>query len=257
MFLKTPILGGMLTAALLLPQFALAQTDNSMVESLMKLRTQVESLHSQIQDDQDAFGSSMRSLSLQKNDFETQLSRQDTQLKKIEQEITQIRELIKKRSSKTDGLRDVVLNAIVKLEKIVNEGIPFKVSLRQNDIHETKVQLEGNLITPEQALSKVWGSYDDALRMSSENGLFKQPIVLGGKEKLAEIVKLGTVMLFFKLPTGEVGYAKKESGKYHYIQVNDEIQQKEILTLFDAMKKQIRTGYFSIPYAVVSQGGVK
>ncbi len=257
MFFKTPVLTGLIIAALVMPHLVMAQTDNSMVESLMKLRTEVELLHSQIQDDQDAFQSSMRSLSLQKNDFETQINRQETQLKKINQEINQIRELIKKRSSKTDGLNPMVFQAVDNLQNIVSEGIPFKVSLRENDINEVKTQLKANLITPEQALSKIWGSYDDALRMSSENGLFKQPIMLAGKEKLAEVVKLGTVMLFFKLPTGEVGYAKKEEKKYHYIQESDEIKQKQIFSLFDAMKKQIRTGYFTIPYVVVNQGGLK
>ncbi|MEA1918460.1 MAG: DUF3450 family protein [Campylobacterota bacterium] len=255
--IKIPALAGLITAALLMPQLSLAQTDNSMVESLMKLRGEVESLHSQVLDDQDAFQSSMKSLALQKNDFEAQINRQETQLKKIDQEITQIRDLIKKRSSKTDGLNPMIIKAIDDLQLVVSEGIPFKVALRENDIKEIKTQLEGNLITPEQALSKIWGSYDDALRMSSENGLFKQPIMLGGEEKLAEVVKLGTLMLFFKLPTGEVGYAKKEAGKFHYIQESDELKQKQILVLFDAMKKQIRTGYFSIPYAVVTQGGAK
>jgi len=257
MFCKTPALSGLMALALLMPQLSMAQSDNSMVESLMKLRTEVESLHSQVQDDQDAFQSSMKSLALQRNDFEARINRQETKLKEIDQNIVQTRDLIKKRSAKTEGLNPMIIKAIDDLQVVVTEGIPFKVALRQNDIKETKTQLEANLITPEQALSKVWGSYDDALRMSSENGLFKQPIMIAGKEKLAEVVKLGTVMLFFKLPTGEVGYAKKEAGKYHYIQESDEMRQKQILALFDAMKKQIRTGYFTIPYAVVSQGGAK
>lgn len=257
MFCKTPALSGLMTLALLMPQLSMAQSDNSMVESLMKLRTEVESLHSQVQDDQDAFQSSMKSLALQKNDFEAQINRQETKLKEIDQDIIQTRDLIKKRSAKTEGLNPMIIKAIDDLQLVVSEGIPFKVALRQNDLKETKTQLEANLITPEQALSKIWGSYDDALRMSSENGLFKQPIMIAGKEKLAEVVKLGTVMLFFKLPTGEVGYAKKEAGKYHYIKESDETRQKQILVLFDAMKKQIRTGYFTIPYAVISQGGAK
>lgn len=257
MFCKTPALSGLMTLALLMPQLSMAQSDNSMVESLMKLRTEVESLHSQVQDDQDAFQSSMKSLALQRNDFEAQINRQETKLKEIDQDIIQTRDLIKKRSAKTEGLNPMIIKAVDDLQLVVSEGIPFKVALRQNDLKETKTQLEGNLITPEQALSKIWGSYDDALRMSSENGLFKQPIMIAGKEKLAEVVKLGTVMLFFKLPTGEVGYAKKEAGKYHYIKESDETRQKQILVLFDAMKKQIRTGYFTIPYAVISQGGAK
>ncbi len=257
MFLKKATLTSLLTATLLTPHTLYAKADDSMVESLMKLRSQVESLHSQIQDNQDEFVSSMKSLSLQKSDFEAQINRQVTQLKKIDQEMKQAQNLIKKRSSKTEGLNPMIIKAVDELDNVIKESIPFKVALRRDDIKEIKTELQANLITPEQALSKTWNSYDDMLRMSSENGLFKQTITLAGKEKLAEVVKLGTVMLFFKLPTGEVGYAKKESGKYHYVQELDELRQKQIYTLFDAMKKQIRTGYFTITYPLAYEGGAK
>ncbi len=255
MILPTPKAMGFVLSGMLLASPLFAQNDARMVESLMKLRSDVESLHAQVQDEQDSFQSSMKSLSLQKNDFEAQINRQETQLKKIEQEITQIRELIKKRSANTEGMIPMIDTAIAALNGAIAAGIPFKTELRLADLEDVKTQLEGNLITPEQALSKVWGSYDDALRMSSENGLFKQPITIGGEPRLAEVAKLGSIMLFFKLPTGEVGYAKRQGDKYVYVQEQDKERQKQILVLFDAMTKQIRTGYFTLPYAVA--GGAK
>jgi len=244
-------LAALVAAALLGATQALASTD-SMVESLMKLRAEVEALHSEIEYEEEGYRTSMKSLALQKNDFEAQINRQETQLKKIDQEIVQIQELIKKRSAKTEGLKETAVAAIDALEKLIAGGIPFKTQLRLNDLKEIKSNLEANLMTPEQALSRVWGSYDDMLRMSSENGLFKQQITLAGEPKLAEVVKLGTVMLFFKTPTGEVGYAKKEGERFVYVTELDEVKQDQIFLLFDAMKKQIRTGYFTIPYTVIS-----
>ena len=254
---KRKLIARAATAALLMSVPAFAQNDTQMVESLMKLRADVESLHSQIEENKDAYQSSMKSLSLQKNDFEAQINRQETQLKKIDQEIAQIRTLIQKRSSQTEGLKPMILTASDNLMLAIKEGIPFKTSLRLSDIKEIKDQLQNDLVTPEQAVAKIWGSYDDVIRMSSENGLFKQPITIGGEEKLAQIVKLGTVMLFFKLPTGEVGYATKDNGAYAYVIEQESARQKQILTLFDAMNKQIRTGYFTLPYAVLEQGGVQ
>ncbi len=246
-----------IATAFLISAPAFAQSDEQMVASLMKLRADVEALHTQIEDDKDAYRSSMKSLSLQKNDFEAQINRQETQLKKIDQEIAQIREMIKKRSAQTEGLTPMILAAADQLSIAVKDGIPFKTDLRLNDIKEIKEALQNDMMTPEQALAKIWGSYDDMIRMSSENGMFKQAITIGGEPKLAQVVKLGTVMLFFKLPTGEVGYAKKEADGYVYVQEHDEARQKQIATLFDAMNKQIRTGSFTLPYALFEQGGLK
>lgn len=251
MLRNSKCLAGIVAAAVLSASSAMAEPDQ-MVESLMKLRAEVETLHSEIEYEHDGYRTSMKSLSLQKNDFEAQINRQQTQLKKIAQETEQIKEMIKKRSSRTEGLKPMILDAIAQLHTLIESGIPFKTDLRLKDLAEIKTQLEGDLMTPEQALSRVWGSYDDVLRMSSENGLFKQAITIGGEQKLAEVVKLGTVMLFYKTPVGEVGYAKYDNGKYVYVKEQDEMKQEQILVLFDAMKKQIRTGYFTIPYAVIS-----
>jgi seryl-tRNA synthetase len=226
----------------------LADTSDTMVESLMKLRAEVEALHSEIEYAEDGYRTSMKSLALQKNDFEAQINRQEIQLKKIDQEIAQIKEMIAKRSSKTDGLQETATKALATLELLIETGIPFKTGLRLSDIREIRTQLEGGLITAEQAVARIWGSYDDMLRMSSENGMFKQPITLGGEQKLVDVAKLGTVMLFFMTPDGDVGYAKKEGGKYVYVTESDAGRQEQILLLFDALKKQIRTGYFTIPY---------
>jgi len=44
----------------------------------------------------------------------------------------------------------------------------------------------------------------------------------------------------------------KAGGNWHYIEVISKEDKTEIASLFDAFKKQIRTGYFTLPNALIS-----
>ena len=96
----------------------------------------------------------------------------------------------------------------------------------------------------------VWASYDDMIRLTKEIGLFKQPIQIAGREKLAKIAKLGSVSLYFATPDDEVGYVTRKDGVYDYKVVHGEKERAQIVALFDALQKQIRTGYFTLPNAL-------
>ncbi|MCW9026650.1 MAG: DUF3450 domain-containing protein, partial [Thiovulaceae bacterium] len=109
-------------------------------------------------------------------------------------------------------------------------------------------------ITSERAIALLWASYDDNIRLTKEIGLFKQHIVLEDKKILAKIAKLGSIMLYFQAPDKRVGYVIKENNSYSYKVVSNEEDVKKINSLFDALNKQIRTGYFSIPNALVLKG---
>jgi hypothetical protein len=52
-----------------------------------------------------------------------------------------------------------------------------------------------------------------------------------------------------------VGYVIYGENRYEYQVVQDKDEQKEIAGLFAALNKQIRTGYFSLPNALLVKGG--
>ena len=75
-------------------------------------------------------------------------------------------------------------------------------------------------------------------------GLLKQEIDINGKKVLAKIAKIGSVALFFSPPTNEVGFVQNAESGYQYKQITDQEDIKQIVTLFDALQKQIKTGFF-------------
>lgn len=240
-----------ITLILFLNATALMASSENMTESLMKLRAEVEQLDSTIADEKDEYKAKMKSLTMQKSELETLISREDLKIKQLEKELKLVKEKIVKASKNSKGIEPIVLNAIEDLVVQIQNGIPFKTNDRVESVLQIKKQMQSSLLTPQKALSMVYNSYADEIRMTKENGIFKQSIILDGQDKLAEIARVGTAMMFFKTPNERVGYVVKTENLWHYKEELNKDYQANILNLFDAFKKQIRTGYFTIPNALI------
>lgn len=241
-------------SATLLSSALNASTNEKLVNSIIELRGNVENLYTDIKENKDRYHSEMKSLSMQITDSEAQINRKSTAIKLAKNELEKIKTQIKETSSGNSEIKPLVLNALSLLETSINEGIPFMVQARVADLHKIKADLEAGLITNEKALSLTWASYDDTIRVTKEIGLFKQQINFKDKKVLAKIAKLGSVAMFFSTPSNEVGFVVKDANKYSYKHITNPEDIKKIVALFDALQKQIRTGYFELPNALVLQG---
>lgn len=230
-----------------------ASSDENLVKSIMKLRADVEALYTKIDDNKEMYKSQMKSYAMQTADGEAQINRKETSIKQLESETDKLKEKIAKANNKNEDIKPILLTAIESLESDIKAGIPFKITERVGDLQKIKEQITGDVITPEKGLSLVWAAYDDALRLTKENGLFKQNIMIDGKEKLCQIAKLGSIMMYFATPDDNVGYAVKTAKGYSFQIEHDKEQKKKIVALFDALQKQIRTGYFSLPNALIAE----
>ncbi|MGB5505650.1 MAG: DUF3450 family protein [Sulfurovum sp.] len=231
-----------------------AVENSEMIDSIMELRSDVESFYTQIDDNKDAYKSQMKSYALQISDNEAQINRQVTSLKLTQQNIEKMQKDLEALGSATVDLKPVVNEALAALEKDIKAGIPFKVEERIAGLQQIKDDLKNGNISQEKALALTWASYDDALRLTKEIGQFKQEITLDGKATMAKIAKVGSVMMFFATPDDRVGYVKKDGEKYSYVVAADTVERDQIIDLFDALQKQIRTGYFTLPNALLLRG---
>ena len=238
----------------LLAPFASASNDEEMVKSIMKLRADVEALYTKIDENKVAYKAQMKSLALQNADNDAQINRKSTSIKLADLELQKIKVKIENTSTSNLELKPLIKELITNLSTSINNGIPFKIQERIASIAKIQKDLEEKLITEERALALLWASYDDNIRLTKEIGIFKQNINIDGKDILAEVAKIGSVLLYFKTPNKKVGYINKDASTYTAVVVSDKDEIKNINNLFDALTKQIRTGFFTLPNALVLQG---
>lgn len=255
LFKQTKVIPSLLISLSLASSSLMATSDHEeLVNSIVKLRGDVESLYTELKENKQRYNDEMKSLSMQITDTEAQINRKETSIKLAQKRLEELRLKIEETSSSNANIKPLIDESIALLEETITNGVPFMVEQRVADLHKIKTDLDENLITPEKALALVWAAYDDAIRVTKEIGLFKQEITLNGKPTLAKIAKLGSIALFFSTPTDELGYAVKTDKGYYYKVVTDPKDKEKIVALFDALQKQIRTGFFELPNAFILQG---
>lgn len=228
--------------------------EDQMVKSIMELRSEVEALYTQIDNNKDAYKAQMKSYALQISDNEAQINREKTMLKLTEQNIQKTEQKLRQSGSTTEDLTPMVESAISALEQEIKSGIPFKTDERVAALTEIRNQLKSKEITQEKALALTWANYDDMLRLTKEVGQFKQEITLNNKPTMAKIAKIGSVMMFFATPDNQVGYVREKNDTYEYVVAKEDTERTQIIALFDALQKQIRTGFFTLPGTLLLKG---
>lgn len=257
-FTKTTVVAATLASLLLnVNPLSAAENVDELASSLMQLRSDVESLDTAIQDEKDTYKVKMKSLAIQKSELEATVAREELKIKQIQKELTKVQKQIKEASKNSEGLKPLLYTAIALFEENIKNALPFKTAERLADLNRIKLQLDNNQISPQKALALLWNTYDDAVRMSKESGLFKQTIQIDGESRLARIARIGSVAMYFQTPDERVGYVVKSGNDWKYNEVINKDEKKEIMDLFDAFKKHIKTGYFKLPNAIVSSSEVK
>ena len=231
---------------------AYGQANENLVESIMNMRSEVERLHADLQDAREDHRATMRSYATQTADLDAQINRQEIALRQLGVEKQKVQDELEHARASTDSFKPLLLDAVGRLRNIVAVGMPFKLPERLADLDVLRDNIESEAVSEERALGQLWSAYEDVFRISQENGIFRQEILLDGSPMLADVAKIGSVLLFFRTLDGEFGETVRGSGgsgsePFRFQRIDDARRQQQVADLFDALEKQIRTGYFSLP----------
>lgn len=233
----------------------LAEGDlTELAQELIRLRGEVESLHDQFETDKRQHTDRMRSLAQRRLELESEVQRKELDIKKLQQATARSRQERERASTQATALSPVVRSTVDRLTQHVEGTLPFKRDDRLAELAGIEKKLEKGDLSAPRAMNTLWTYVEDELRLARENGAFSQVIELDGKEQLADVVRLGMVMLFFSTNDGRVGFAEKKGDAWVYTSVDGE-DAKRIQGLFASFEKNVRTGFFEVPYAI--SGGVR
>lgn len=222
---------------------------------LARLRSEVETLDQQIEDEREETRARLRALAQQKASLEGEVAREELRLKQLEQAIEKVQKQVREAGEMQRSMKPAVLEAIGAVEQAVKAGLPFRTEERTADLVSLKKELTDDVILPAVALSRLWNRVEDELRLTRENGLYQQVIVVDGEEVLADVARIGMVMLFFRTPDQRFGRAVRagaagtaDGWAYHVYSSVEDRRRSE--ALFDALEKRVRVGFFELPNAL-------
>ncbi len=233
----------------ILPANALAADEEAvdkLVENIITVRGEVEDLENQLKQRKDEHAGRMSSLAREEGQLSAERERQELRLKKMQQQLLRQQENIGEIDSTSESVRPILVGAIASVRTYVESSLPFKKADRLAALDELEVNLETGVLEPSRAANQLWTFMADEIRLTGEVGLYRQPITVDGKNKLADVARVGMMNLYFRTEDDQVGYwvpEQKDDG-FRYV---DGASRAAILELMSSLRKNVRVGYFALP----------
>lgn len=248
-------LAASLLAIALVPAAGAADEAADLAQSLIRLRGEVESLNNELELVREDQRTTLGALGQQRAELEAQLNRQEMATRELREKLAKQAEEAGSAGVAGDTLEPVLAEAIAGLRRYIQDGLPFKTDERLAALAEIETQIANGSLPTHRAANRLWAFYEDEFRITRETGMYKQTVTLGKEQVLADVAKVGSVMLFFKTQDGRLGLARREAAGWRFVPVSESADQERIAILFDALGKQIRQGYFELPAAFAAGGG--
>lgn len=224
-----------------------AQDTDALAKRLIELRSEVEDLNQELDLLKQGHRAQMQGLAQQKAELEANRSRLETQVRQLEQQREEYLAEAAAAGVDNDNLLPVLLRALDDLRGHLGQSLPFKRDERLGELDEIRRQLETGAIPANRGANRLWAFYEDEIRLTRENGLYSQTVELGGERLLADVAKLGTVMMLFQTEDQRYGEVVRHNGEWRFQVVEGADEIETIRNLFDSLEKQIRQGYFRLP----------
>jgi len=243
---RSLILVGLVTLSL--P--ALANNFIDQAEQLANLRAEVTRLANELRDEQSHFQNRVRSLENQRGDLELQVRRESTQLDTIDAQIQELESAFAP-TAQQEELKTTMLLLAEELRKSVLQSLPYRHKDRLSAIDDITTALIDSTISAQQAATRLWAVAEDERRLNQENILDKQSIEINGQTLLVETARIGLIAMYYQQPNGSVGAVHQQGTEWRWEPLSSQPEQEQVQLLFLNLKKGIRTGKYTLPYAMV------
>ncbi len=249
------------TVLLAVPVIVFSQTDvlTTLAGRIAEKRSRVEALSNEVELAKTQYNEQLRSLASQIADVEIQINREKLRLEQIDQDITRARSVIETARDSVAEIDPLIASVIARYRDYVETHLPFQTPERLQEIETLERLFTDGSIDAAMALSRLWNTLESEFRLATENGLYRQTIEVSGEYQLAEVVRLGMVLLYFKTFDDRFGYAVPGTdGAWFYTLASSRQEQEMIGELFDSMRRNLREGSFLLPNplaAATREGG--
>lgn len=252
--LSRQMLAAALVALLLSPLPVLADDADELARRLIALRGEVEQLNATLELEREEQRATLLGLNQQRAQMDADLKRQELAAKEARDRLAQAAEAQVGAGVAGEALKPVLISVLDQLVANVKGGLPFKVEERVAALDAIRLDIESGRLPPHRAANRVWAFVEDEFRLARETGLHQQTLTIGGQPVLAEVAKVGNVMLFWRTQDRRFGEARRAGSGWEFLEITEQPARVQVEALFDSLDKQIRQGYFELPSAIVPAG---
>lgn len=226
-----------------------SQSLDNMSQKLIQLRGEVEELNNEIRFLKEEHKQEMNFLWTQQNQVKTELSQNQKLVERLEKELQETKEENQAKGRSSEELMPEFKSAVEKVNAYLEGSLPFKKAERKASLAEIETQVSKELISVQRGFNKLWAFVEDEIRLTKESGLYQSSILVEGddRKQLVDIARIGMMTVYFKTKEDQYGKLAHSANGWSYQLLKKDSDIEQVGYLFDSLKKQIRTGLFTLP----------
>ncbi len=230
---------------------AIGASDVQLIENisqeLVKIRQEIELLHSNISFEKDKYRDQMRSFSSQKSDLEVRISRSELNIKDLQRELKKLTDQNREKNRSQTDVVPIIHESVDALRKVISESLPFKLNERINALNEIQQRMDSAVITPNKAANQLWAYIEDEFMLGKSSGIYNDMVTIDGSQRLVKVLRIGKIAMFYKASDDHYGVMKMKMGKWKQEILDDKADTARLNKLFDSYNKNIQNGQFVVP----------
>ena len=233
----------LVTNLFLISQIGWAAPIDKLAEELMSLRSEIETLHNELDLSKETYKSQVQSLNVAKADLTATNQREELKIKQLREQLAEGRTTLKEKFSGNTDLQGFVSQSATDLKTYIETSMPFKKDERLKEIDELVTKVEASQMSPYKAANKIWSFVEDELRLQKDIGIYKQVIQVAGEDQLCEVAKIGMLTYYFKTPGDQYGMVKKNGEQWDVVLLSETSEQAQIDELLLYLRNKSESAY--------------
>ncbi len=246
---STSFLGcAVLAACLVVPRDAVAGEPElaGMAEQLARLRADLEGLDAKLDDQRESRRTQLRALGAQKAAIELELQREELRAQQLGDRLTRTRDRQRAADARRGQLTGAIGPAVDALASGVRSGLPFRIDERVSALDALGKELGAGLSAGD-ALGKLWSWVDAEVALARTTGIHPQVVKLGQEEVMADLARVGLVVLYARTADGRLAVARSEGEAWAWSLIEAPAEQEQVRALYAALEKDGDQGFFTLP----------
>ena len=150
-----------------------------------------------------------------------------------------LEKLIQERTQRVDDQEGRLLNMLAPIKRSVDAAkaylkatMPFKREERFRQLNRIEADLAVTHPDLSRALTGLWRFVEEEEAMAREISFAQQVIELDGQRLLADVVRIGLALMYFRLPNGDMGWVVFGDQGWQYERINAAAAREAIVRLF-------------------------
>jgi hypothetical protein len=219
-----------------------------MSERLIRIRQEIELINTDLDSLQKTQNSQLESLLSRRAELEIQLKKERLKGFQLKEKKLALKNKITPKKGMIPKERELVLDWHKNLTSWLNASLPYKNEERNLELEKIKELINKNSSFHE-IIGQLWRFSEKQIELVRHNKFEVVNLEVAGEKTTAELARVGLITFAFKLPSEEVGFAKKVGGKWTLDIADQKDEATAAKRLISKFKEKKYSGLFDLPIA--------